>query len=235
MSQPQPNPAPVRPPRRPEGQPRAEGASRAGGVAQRQAAKRGRILEAAHEVFTKLGFAGASMSDIAAEAGVSKPTLYVYFTNKESLFRALIEEQREALPELSLDLDADCADLRGVLTRYGVNLLTRVLVPGNIALLRLAFASAETFPAVARMLYESGPAQAVDKLKAYLGEEVGRGRIAADDVDLAAYHLLDLIQSRHLRRALFGVGERPTREAIEAGVARGVDVFLRAYGTAEAR
>jgi AcrR family transcriptional regulator len=53
--------------------------------------KRRQILDGATRVFLNTGYEGASMSVIAQAAGVSKGTLYVYFTNKEALFNAVVE------------------------------------------------------------------------------------------------------------------------------------------------
>ena len=51
-------------------------------------AKRQGILEAATRLFTEQGYDGTSVDDIAAEAGVSKQTVYSHFGNKEKLFGA---------------------------------------------------------------------------------------------------------------------------------------------------
>lgn len=48
------------------------------------------IIEAADRLFTRFGYRRTSMDDIAREAGVAKGTLYLYFTNKEALFRTLL-------------------------------------------------------------------------------------------------------------------------------------------------
>src|SRR5258706_1763357 len=50
------------------------------------------ILEAALSVFAERGFAAARMEQIAARAGVSKGTIYLYFDSKEAVFRALVHE-----------------------------------------------------------------------------------------------------------------------------------------------
>jgi AcrR family transcriptional regulator len=54
---------------------------------------RERLLRAAAAVFAERGFDRASVDDIAAEAGVSKGTLYWHFEGKDELFLALLEEQ----------------------------------------------------------------------------------------------------------------------------------------------
>jgi AcrR family transcriptional regulator len=58
----------------------------------RKEARPAEVLTAALEIFTERGFAGARLDDIAARAGVSKGTLYLYYTNKEELFKAVVRE-----------------------------------------------------------------------------------------------------------------------------------------------
>ncbi len=53
------------------------------------------VLEAAFKVFSKFGYKKASMSDIAQSAGISRPTLYALYPDKESVFSALIEQTIE--------------------------------------------------------------------------------------------------------------------------------------------
>ena len=48
------------------------------------------IISAALEVFADRGFAATTLEDIARKAGVTKGTIYLYFENKEALFKALI-------------------------------------------------------------------------------------------------------------------------------------------------
>ena len=58
-----------------------------------------RILDAALEVFSQKGFVGASMDDIAAGAGLTKPTLYQYFPSKDELFTAMMTQERDHMLE----------------------------------------------------------------------------------------------------------------------------------------
>ncbi len=65
-------------------------------VTARARAKRDQMREGARRVFLDRGFSGASTDAIAAEAGVSKQTLYAYYPSKEDLLfdvlRNLIED-----------------------------------------------------------------------------------------------------------------------------------------------
>jgi AcrR family transcriptional regulator len=65
---------------------------------------RNAILDAAAAVFNERGFAGASLSEMLARAGVTKGALYFHFSSKEELAMALVEEQWKAdLPYVDFD------------------------------------------------------------------------------------------------------------------------------------
>lgn len=53
----------------------------------RKAARRGEILIAAAAIFAQKGFQAARMEDIAAAAGITKGTIYLYFAGKAEMFR----------------------------------------------------------------------------------------------------------------------------------------------------
>lgn len=58
----------------------------------RKDARPSELTAAALELFVEKGFATTRLEDVAAHAGVSKGTLYLYFDSKEALFKAVIEE-----------------------------------------------------------------------------------------------------------------------------------------------
>ncbi len=58
---------------------------------QRKTEKKVRIIKAAANVFSRKGYAGANMADIAVEAGLGKGTLYEYFDSKDELFFTVFE------------------------------------------------------------------------------------------------------------------------------------------------
>jgi AcrR family transcriptional regulator len=63
-------------------------------------ARRDQILEAALYLFSRKGFAESSVDEIAAEAGLGKATLYLYFPSKEILLQKLFEHYR-LVPDLA--------------------------------------------------------------------------------------------------------------------------------------
>lgn len=65
----------------------------------RKAERPGEIIQAALDLFTEKGFAATRLDEVAKHAGVSKGTLYLYFDNKEALFKEVV--QAMVLPELA--------------------------------------------------------------------------------------------------------------------------------------
>ena len=194
-----------------------------------QSEKRAHILLAARTIFERAGYDGASMNDIAAKAAVSKPTLYVYFNGKENLFDALIEDMACSVPESVMELDAADPDLEAQLVRCGVGLMVKIARTEKIDMLRVVAGAAGKFPEVGQKFFAAGPGRAIEKFKHYLAEVAARGWLAIPDIELAAFQLLELVQSVHIRRMLFAVAGPPSQIEIERTVRAGVGVFLAAY------
>src|SRR5436190_18998641 len=58
----------------------------------RKEARSGELLDAALDLFVEKGFAATRAEEVAARAGVSKGTLFLYFPSKEELFKAVVRE-----------------------------------------------------------------------------------------------------------------------------------------------
>jgi AcrR family transcriptional regulator len=58
----------------------------------RKEARPGELLEAALDLFVEKGFAATRVDEVAARAGVSKGTLFLYFPSKEELFKAVVRQ-----------------------------------------------------------------------------------------------------------------------------------------------
>ena len=75
--------------------------------ARRKDARPGELLEAALSLFVEKGFAGTRVDEVAKLAGVSKGTLFLYFSSKEELFKAVVRENISGLvPEWSAQFDS---------------------------------------------------------------------------------------------------------------------------------
>jgi AcrR family transcriptional regulator len=80
---------------------------------EKKAQTRNKLLDAAATVFARKGFAGASLDDVAEEAGLTKGAVYSNFASKDDLIEALLDERLDA-PQLniasSVDQDASPAE-----------------------------------------------------------------------------------------------------------------------------
>ncbi len=193
-------------------------------------AKRRQIIEGAREIFLRDGFDGASMNDITRAAGVSKGTVYAYFPSKEALFEALIREDRRAQAERICAFDAEDHDVRKVLRTFGTNLMEAMLRPGAMAHLRTVIAASAKFPALGRAFYEAGPQYGIGRLAQYLARQVEAGELKIADTQRAAFHFIELCQSKHMKQMLFGIVERPDPAELKESIAAALDVFMAAYG-----
>lgn len=198
------------------------------------AIKRGRkfdqVLEGARTVFLRDGFEGASVDDIAAEAGVSKATLYSYFPDKRILFVEVAKgecrrqaDEAEAL--VALTAPPDC-----VLPVAARRIIDFSLSEIGTAVFRICVAEADRFPELGREFYASGPALVRERLAAYLNGAVARGELVIDDVHLAADQFAELCKADIFPCVCFGI-KRSFTEADRERVARGaVEMFLARYG-----
>ena len=144
----------------PRARPRATSAKgTAGGVRATTARRRrpesrpGQIIEAALEVFGERGLANARLDDIARRAGLAKGTIYLYFPNKEELFRAVIRKTVIATidrAEASVADDAPEAQLDAFMRTHWAFLRS----PTFERIYRLITGELHNFPELARFYAE---------------------------------------------------------------------------------
>lgn len=189
-----------------------------------------RILDAALVVFSQKGFVSASMDDIAAEAGLTKPTLYQYFPSKDELFTAMMTEERDHMLE-SFEYPS-ASGMVAELYAFSWHYADVVLRPDMLNLARLIIGEAQRLPDIGRAYQASGPDRVLAGMIAYLERQRAAGRLVFDDAELAAEDLWGLILSAPRNRALHIPDAVPDRATIERYIRNGLRVFLRAYSTA---
>lgn len=193
--------------------------------------KRRQILDGAHQVFTARGFDAASMNDIANAANVSKGTLYVYFQDKEHLFVALIEREREAQKRGAFEaLNHDSDPVRALRT-FGERLVRMVNCDLAVSAHRVVIGVSERMPDLGRAFYENGPAQGAKLIANYLDRMVAEGKLAIDDTHLAAVQFVDLCQATLMRPRLFNaIRTPPEDEEVRRVVGSAIEMFMARYG-----
>jgi TetR/AcrR family transcriptional regulator, mexJK operon transcriptional repressor len=195
------------------------------------APKHDAILDAAKRVFLRAGYS-ASMDLVAAEAGVSKQTVYNHFASKEGLFREIVDELSSELLEVLVEHNAARADPARTLETFARRFLTLLLMPPSLALHRMLVAEAPRFPDLAREIYIGGPARAAQELAAYLADETRKGTLAVEAPGLAAEQFFGALRGNLQVRALLNPGDMPGEAEIERALRHAVHGFLRAHAAA---
>jgi TetR/AcrR family transcriptional repressor of mexJK operon len=193
--------------------------------------RRDAIVQIAKEVFAANGYAGTSMSLIAARVGGSKGTLYNHFKSKEELFVAVIEKKCSQIQRLLTEAQVESGgDLRATLTNFGEHFLELILSDDSIETFRLATAEAARFPEIGRAIYQSGVRQSMRRTAELLEHAKAARQLRADaDVLVAAEQFHELCLAGIHRRRLWNV-ETQTPAGIRTNVANAVDTFMRAFG-----
>ena len=206
-------------------------------TAEAEPTKAQQILDGAKAVFAAAGYEGASMSEIAARAGVSKGTLYNYFPSKERLFAACIHEHKRTIAGAVFALDPDAPDLHRELTSLGLRYFELLTRPQLMSVYRSVIAESPKFPELRRIFYEAGPRFGIGRLAEFLRAVTARGRLAIADPDLAAAQFLMLCRADLYHRKLLCLIDEVDEAELRAVVASAVKLFLKGYapaGTADA-
>lgn len=155
--------------------------------AKRNPEKASTILLGALEVFTTRGYAAASMDRIAKAAGVSKPTVYSYFQNKERLFIALIQQLTQQADRTIDDLQSGPASqmppeeaLRLLALTALENFTHNQKLP---TFMRLIIGESERFPELAKTFVREVQKPLIERLKLYF---VSQPQLNLADPEVAA-------------------------------------------------
>ena len=149
------------------------------------------IIEAALEVFGERGLANARLQDIAAKAGVSKGTIYLYFPNKEELFREMI--RRTAIAAIER---AEQANTQGKPTSQLLAFMKGywafVRSPVFITIYRLVLGELHQFPDLAKFYAIEVVARGQKLLSGIIQKGIDAGEFREMDPMIAARMLVAL-------------------------------------------
>jgi AcrR family transcriptional regulator len=191
---------------------------------------RARIIEATFHVLTERGYAGATTSEIARRARVSKRELYALFDSKDGILAAMIASRAArmraplAMPE-ALDRDG----LAQTLTRFGISLLREGSSPAVTAIFRLAMAEAERSPALVRQLENEGRQPTRAALVDFFGRAKERGLIAGGEAPAIASRFLALLWGDLQVALLLRLAEPPSSKEIEQRARSAVKALLALF------
>lgn len=157
----------------------------------RKQARPGELLAAALALFVEKGYAGTRVEEVAARAGVSKGTLFLYFPSKEALFKAVVHENAgrhlaAAMREVA-DYAGSSAELlpefmRRWWTQYGST--------PAAGLTKLIMSEAANFPDLARYYQDEVVRPAQELVRRIVQRGIERGEFRAVDPLLATHLIL---------------------------------------------
>jgi AcrR family transcriptional regulator len=183
------------------------------------------IRQAALALFLERGYEGTSLEDIARAAGTTKPSLYVRFRDKQSLFTGVMHWAigRADWPEPESP-PPDLDDLEGALRSIADAAVRRATNPSMVSLTRIVVAQAARFPDLAqRALAASWNRQSL--IADLLRRHAANGVIVADEPEILTEHFLALVTGTPARLASFGVVRDAATQEHHTSVA--IELFLR--------
>jgi TetR/AcrR family transcriptional repressor of mexJK operon len=188
------------------------------------------ILEAAKKLFVEQGFDRVSMDQIAADAGVSKLTVYSHYGDKESLFSAAIASKCEEQLANGLFVPDPDKPLREQLLSIGRAFFTLITSEEALAIHRVVTAQPPPVK-LGQLFWEAGPRKVQLGFESFLQEHVRTGALDVPDVHRAASQFFCLLKGELHAQLLCGCGQFAPAD-VEAHVQATVDLFLRAYAPA---
>ncbi|MFZ2754836.1 MAG: TetR/AcrR family transcriptional regulator [Lysobacteraceae bacterium] len=193
--------------------------------------KRAAILDVAKRLFSQNGFDGVSMDQIAAEAGVSKLTVYSHFGDKESLFSSAIRAKCEEQMPPTLFLAGLEGNLREQLTTIARAFFSLVTSEESIAMHRMMMMPGTGDSHVRELFWQAGPQQVKDAFAEFLRARVARGELQVTDFTRAASQFFCLIKGEMHMQLLCGMCCGAPVSDTECHIEATVDLFLHAYGS----
>jgi AcrR family transcriptional regulator len=190
-------------------------------------ARLAKILDAATDLFLKVGYEQTSIDAILERSGGSKSTLYAYFPTKEDLFRSVIDSV-VANSELGTALDIS-TNARTVLTEFAVNRQRVVLSPRHRAIVGLVIAERDRFPDLAQIYWERGPQRSGRQLVTYMEALRNREILGIDDAEEAAEFFIGMLFQRWVKPLYYLSAPPPSEALIRARAERVVARFWAAY------
>ena len=195
---------------------------------------RAAVVDAARTLFLRKGYAGTTVEDIAALAGLTKRTVYNNYADKDALFTQIVVEAIAYAGEFARGLHDEhaagitAANLGVTLHGLGRRMALVIVSRDVIALRRLLVNESRDFPALARRYFDRVPGQVLAAL-ASIFEQLGRaGILRVADTKCAAAQFAYLVVGELLDRAML-TGTVPPRKHVIARAREGVETFLARY------
>ena len=155
----------------------------------RKEARPGELLDAALDLFVERGFAATRLDDVAARAGVSKGTLYLYYASKEELFKAVVRQNIVPLIDaFRRDVAESQASSTELLRNFFEQWWTRFGATKLAGICKLVVGEAGNFPELARFFQQEVALPSALLLHSIIERGIAHGEFRQVDTE-AAVHL----------------------------------------------
>ena len=192
--------------------------------------RRGHILDIAHAAFIREGYAGTSMSRIAALLGGSKTTLYNYFESKKELFVAVVDRECAKLFDEIFVASEIAGDFRDRVFELSRRLLESMLADDMIASYRLIVAESGRFPESGHAAHDIALRRGTQHLAAFFKRAMEAGEMRTVNPKMAAEQFLDLTSGTLHKIRLWNVMPVVDRDRMAVEAERIANTFLAAFG-----
>jgi len=171
----------------------------------RKYARPAELLAAALDLFVEKGYTATRLDDVAAHAGVSKGTLYLYYTNKEELLKAVVRENIipvvAASQKIASEYDGDCSTLLRLLVFGWYESFVNTKLSG---ISKLIISESGNFPALTRFYHDEVIVRIQALMRGVLERGIARGEFRAIDTVSAVHVCFGPMMMLSLWRHSFG-------------------------------
>ena len=200
----------------------------------RQTKKEKEVLKVASDYFLSHGYQGTSINAMARDSGISKESIYRYFSSKKDLFEAVIIKEladyRKRLGFLTIEYES--MPLDAALRQVAESILQAVSNDRVLALRRLIFHEAVQSPDIGAIYYEIGPRAAYEYLEKIFSAHQQETDFTPERL---SWHFVSMVLHRIMLQRECAVLKAPTKAEIRQHAKQVAGEFLQVFFRSQAK
>lgn len=164
-----------------------------------------KIIEAAIKIFSKKGYHGSTMDEIAKEVGVSKATLYTYFKSKEDILKVIWISSNQILADFQKSFEGrECLEV--------LEEVYKMMEGSQFLNLNFEITTLSSYNKNIKKLNQEAYTEKLEGLKTFLKDQQNKGKIR-DDVDASILaQILTGIYTDSATQLLIGIDKTKVHE-----------------------
>jgi TetR/AcrR family transcriptional regulator, mexJK operon transcriptional repressor len=196
--------------------------------AHQQTKKQQEVLSVASDYFLSHGYKGTSINAMARDSGISKESIYRYFSSKKDLFEAVIAEELAAYRKhlQFLDFETESIALDKALKKTAETILGAVTTDRTLSLRRLIFQEVKQSPDIGQYYYEVGPKAAYKNLEKIFAAHQHETEFKPEEL---AHYFVGMVLHRATLQRECGIIKPVSKAQIKTQAAKTTEDFLKAF------